>query len=520
MLRMTMAAALIVCLLAPPAWAGQRRYAVVIGTNQGDFDERRLQYAEADASRVADVLARLGGVAAEDIILLRDPDAEGMERMMGELARRIADGRERNPEAEPVLFLFYSGHASAQHLHLGGTKISLERLAALVRAAGAAVSVLVVDACKSGALTRIKGAKPSKAFQISVRDKLDTSGMAIIASSAAGEDAQESDRLKGGVFTHHFINGLLGAADTSEDRRVTLSEAYRYAHSQTIATTSRTDFTQHPTFSFRLSGQKELVLTELDSAAGLGRLELKGEGRYVLIQKDGEGVAAELEAADRTEVLVYPGDYVVRRRYGRLVFEQRLSVKEGETRRVDDMVAVPFGRSVRKGYTPNRSVWSLIAGAEVAGGVLAGASVGGYGVLGAQVDLSVIALNLRVRYGRSSLDATEISGTQDMLGADLGAFALFDLPRAPLSLGLGLRVGVDWFRQTFETSGVAPNRHQAVFRFAPIARLEWAMAPRWTLSLDGGAETYLLHTLDPSASDDDLAPRIVPFGGLTLGVYL
>jgi len=103
-----------------------------------------------------------------------------------------------------VLFVYFSGHADVSSLHLGDSRLSFQRLKELAAGVGADVNVLVVDACRSGGLTRVKGATPAEPFEIKAEDRLDSLGLAIITSSAAGEDAQESERLSGGIFTHHF----------------------------------------------------------------------------------------------------------------------------------------------------------------------------------------------------------------------------------------------------------------------------------------------------------------------------
>ncbi|MFT7581690.1 MAG: hypothetical protein ACI9MR_003368, partial [Myxococcota bacterium] len=268
------------------------RYALVIGANDGVLDDERLLYAERDATRVAEVLTRLGGVPAENLILLQGSTAAAVERAISVLKLRLSApvGAER-----PVLFVYYSGHADARALHLTGTQLSFTRFKQMVRDVEADVSVFMIDACRSGGLTRVKGAVPSAPFEFSVEDAMTSEGVAIITSSAEGEDAQESDRLRGGIFTHHLINGLWGAADSTQDGRVTLGEAYRYAYGQTLSATTRTRFVQHPTYAFEMKGKRELILTRLADAGLFGRVRLTDPGHYVLIERFGEGgVAAEL----------------------------------------------------------------------------------------------------------------------------------------------------------------------------------------------------------------------------------
>jgi hypothetical protein len=54
-----------------PAHAETERYAVVIGHNSGATDEQPLRFAESDAQRFADLLSEIGGVPAENQVVLR-----------------------------------------------------------------------------------------------------------------------------------------------------------------------------------------------------------------------------------------------------------------------------------------------------------------------------------------------------------------------------------------------------------------------------------------------------------------
>ena len=73
-------------------------------------------------------------------------------------------------------------------------------------------------------LTRVKGGHGAPLRDSDRRAPFEQ-GLALLTSSAANEDAQESDALKGSFFTHHFVSALLGAADADGDGKVTLEEA-------------------------------------------------------------------------------------------------------------------------------------------------------------------------------------------------------------------------------------------------------------------------------------------------------
>ncbi len=493
--------------------AGQRRFGVIVGANRGEPGEVGLLFAERDAARVADVLTRFAGVEAEDLVLLRGAGVEDVERVLTKLQGRVEQARAQGEES--LVFLYYSGHADAQAIHLAHERLDFKRAKELLDGTGAQLRVMVVDACRSGELTRTKGAVPAEPFEIDADDRLSSEGTAVITSSAAGEDAQESDRLRGGVFTHHFVTGLLGAADASSDQRVTLSEAYRYAYLETLRTTSRARFVQHPTYSFQIHGREDLVLTRLTATSGLGRLALDAPGTYLLLPTSaGGGSVAELTASGGVRVLLEPGDYLVRRRTETAVFEGNATVAGGEVSHIgaDDLRRIPYGVSVRKGYAPEDRAWGVTSSIGAGGAWQQGLSPRVQGAVGLRADVAAASFELRLRYDRTSGANDNVDLTQDGLGLDLGVLKLFDLPGLTSALGFGLRVGADAVFQSLQSDGEAPDRTALVGRASPFVRWEWALLPGASLALEAGADLAL------SPGEDEL--QATPGGALSLTVYL
>jgi len=497
---------------ASVAHAGSR-HAIVIGSNLGDAGEEQLQYAESDAVRFAEVMTKLGGVAHEDLILLTATDASSVQSAIASLRYRIAAA----PESDSVLFIYYSGHADSNALHLRGTRLPFTTLRELARTAGAEMTVFVVDACRSGGITRVKGGRPTVPFDLGGEDHLVAEGIAIMTSSAASEDAQESDRLRGGIFTHHLVNGLAGAADASRDDLVTLSEAYRYAYSQTLRATVDAPVLQHPTFELALRGRQELVLTRLDAASGYARVVFDVPGHYLVFGRFGSerGVAAELDAIAGTELLLAPGTYLVQRRTLDGVGERSLTLALGEEQRIGshDLSPLPFRETVRRGIALPEVVFSGGLGFELSGPVMANLGPSWLGYVSGQWDMRNLAVQLRFRAGGGTHDNAGLAITTVLVGIDLTALHAFDLTHG-LALGLGLRVGADWLHQTFTTTGDAPARDQLVARVAPLGRIEWALFENGSLGLDIGADIYALQ----SATHGGIAATVAPFVGLGFSV--
>jgi hypothetical protein len=296
---MTRAAVLLSVLLAASASATPRRLLLSIGNDVGAANDVRLHHAQTDAQRVRDLFLEVGDVAPQDAVLLLEPSSETVQAALASLAARAT--------RETTLLVYVSSHAQAGTLHLGASDLPLRTLREAVEAVPAAMRLLVVDACTSGAAARAKGgawAPPSKALQLQP-----SRGTVVITSSGPAEPSQEWDSLGGSLFTHHWLGALRGQADVDGDGRVTLLEAYAHAWRQTVA---RAD--QHPTYDFDLQGTSDVVLTEprkspsaLSFSAALG-------GRFVVVGEPDARLVLELEKVTGAtlRLAVPPGGYRVR----------------------------------------------------------------------------------------------------------------------------------------------------------------------------------------------------------------
>ena len=159
----------------------ERRYAVVVGNNRGrGGDERPLRYAERDAQTFASVLRRLGGVPAENTVLMLGETSSAIRRAILEVNARIR--AENELDLQSTLIVYYSGHADADGLHPGRDALSYDELRAMLRGSPARVRLLVLDGCRSGELTHVKGGAPADAFQVKIESNPSVEGMVMITS--------------------------------------------------------------------------------------------------------------------------------------------------------------------------------------------------------------------------------------------------------------------------------------------------------------------------------------------------
>lgn len=269
-----------------------RRYLVAAASNDGGPGKAPLRFADDDARGVVATMRSVGGVDEAATELLLEPDTGRFLSKLREVSDRMLRSRDSGYRVE--LMLYYSGHSDEEGLLLGASKLRYLDLRRALEKSPAEVRLAVLDACASGAALRTKGGVRRQAFHIEGADRL--RGQAFLTSSRAEEASQESDKLRGSVFTQSFLAGLRGAADVDSDGRVTLLEAYRYAYRETVERTSSTRVgPQHPEFDLDLSGSGDVVLADIAQAGAV--LDLSGDLRGRVRIADSSGaVAAELEA--------------------------------------------------------------------------------------------------------------------------------------------------------------------------------------------------------------------------------
>jgi hypothetical protein len=487
------------------------RYAVVIGANAGDPSEPILRYAESDARRIGDVLRDVGGFFPEDVAVLTGVRAEDVRRALIRLNVRLR----QHPEGA-LLFVFYSGHADAEAVHLAGTRLGMTELRDLTAGSPASARVLVVDACRSGALTRVKGGRAGPSFQISVDAPSAAQGLAILTSSAAGEDAQESDQLQASIFTHHLLSGLLGAADRDRDGRVSLDEAFGYASERTLASTAFTlPGPQHPTYRLELGGRVDLVLTQPGlKSPTRGTLIFAREGSY-LVQSgnpDGPIVAEIVSGQPGGQLAVEAGRYFVSERnhayLGQGAFEVSAGlptvVAPGGLRRVE------YARVVRKGAATITQSIGAFALAGVRGDFLDLGPAWGT-QLGGRIDLRPLSVELRLGLGRSATANSRLGIQTYEVDASLVGLHVFDLDR--VSLGLGIEIGAALIEQRF-SDGLVFERHSLSALLAPLLQLEVPVGRRSYARIEGAFVTYLLTTQRDAGTSTISSYRLGAGGGV------
>lgn len=324
------------------------RFVVAVSANKGGAGQPVLRYAESDAKSFTKVLKEMGGVLPENVIFVNEPSIKKLQNEFSNLDKKLAKAKENGRNE---VLVYYSGHADEKGLKLGNENYSWKELRNRIDAFSADVKIAVIDACGSGAITRVKGGQAIPAFMVDKSS--DMKGYAFITSSTQDESSQESDKIKGSFFTHSLVSGLRGAGDLSNDGCVTLSEAYQFAFNETLQKTESTiGGAQHPTRDMNLVGTGDVVMTDLRTTrAGLD-LEENIFGRLYIRDANGELLAELHKKRGQFISLGLPsGRYIISLQQDSVYKSASISLENGKRQKIlaENFKSAPSEKATLRG---------------------------------------------------------------------------------------------------------------------------------------------------------------------------
>jgi len=464
-----------------PAALLAARIAIVSSSNEAG-GQATLRYADRDGERMAAVLTELSSLAPADVWRLPNTTASALRQALDRAEARAA----REPGS--TIILYYSGHADAEGLLLGGDRFTYRELRERLAQSHAQVRVAVLDACNAGGATRPKGGHQSGGPVFTLIDPLRVGGAAILAATGVEELAQESSDVEGSYFTHHLISGLRGAGDRDDNGVVTLGEAYAYVYTRTVAATVPSLWgPQHPSYDYRLSGTGDLVLTTLERSRQGLTFPAAPEGSFTVVDARRE-VVAEVRADPRrsSRLALAPGRYRVTYRAAGRMSAAEVSLVTGSDAAIT--------RADLKEVTPE---YAFAKGGPVAvpNGLFLDYGLAGRGPSTAAINTEVgiafrhngarWSLASRVSYGETNLDDLAVAYRLRRFSA--AAYLLRPVRIGPIDLHLGGGVAVTRAIQSLasgrELRAVVPWAGGALALEIPI--VGW-LAVR--LAWDAGAE--------------------------------
>lgn len=427
------------------AAAGLDRFALIFSNNHGGENREILRYAGHDAQRMENVLTTMGGIRKENLLRLDEASESDLNAAFNQLATLLNKSHATRKE----VILYYSGHADREGVLLEGRRYEYRILRKKLAALPAKVKIAVLDACESGSFIRDKGGRITKPFLIDESSNME--GYAILTSSSRNEVSQESDKIGGSYFSNSLVTGLRGAADTDKNGRVTLNEAYRYASDETLKRTTRAQAgTQHPNYEMNLTGQGEVVMTDLAQVTSTLNIDANLEGRF-FIRDSQSHLIAELtkDKGHAIQIGVEPGKYTVEREFRELQVASVQVVPHQKTLLADDAFrSVNRFASVSRGNQDTTKRYHL----ESCSSIYIGNFITG------NDEQSVCGMLLIPGYGLSAdLVGLSIGGfaakSHRVRGLQLGGFASQAYSFEGLQVG-GLYTSIDQELQGLQVAGI------------------------------------------------------------------
>lgn len=286
-----------------------KRFALFIGANDGGQGRVELRYANNDASSIQEILTKMGGIDSKSSIQITNPSPQLVLQSLDKLSHKLKMANTSKNRTE--LIVYYSGHANEQGLLMGSQSLPYQVLRDKLKSIPADIRVTMLDACASGAITRLKGGKKRKAFLVD--ESSDMKGYAFLTSSSADEASQESDLLKASFFSHSLNSGLRGAADFNLDGKVTLSELYQFAYHETLSRTKNTSGgAQHASYEVQMTGKGDVVLTDIKEYSAGIQLSKSISGRVFIRDEKGQLIVELLkQAGQKMELGLSKGKYQI-----------------------------------------------------------------------------------------------------------------------------------------------------------------------------------------------------------------
>ena len=335
------------------------RHALLIGSNDGGTEVDPLHWAESDATKFSSLLNSIGGFDRMSVTTLLAPDSAAIGAALRAAQEKL---RESASPGNDLFLLYYSGHADGRDLLLKNGRFPLNSLQAALDSLPSGIKIGIFDACHSGVIAAYKGGARAEPFYLANPPKI--RGQVIIASTTPNQRAQESESLKGSIFSYYWMNGLRGSADISGDRRVTVDEAYRYAYRKTVeASLLSGGEAQQPMYRFNIQGQGDITLTDLNGRNGGIVFDRTCRGKFLILSDSYADIFADFFKTSPNEwfVALDTGVYrIINANNGEVGMCAMTLDRPGSTFRFKQSMLVPHDRFVTRAKGPETAVRASI----------------------------------------------------------------------------------------------------------------------------------------------------------------
>ncbi|MDZ8052325.1 MAG: caspase, EACC1-associated type [Aulosira sp. ZfuVER01] len=215
------------------------KVALLVGVSEYEPGLNPLPGAVRDVEAVCEVLMHpeMGGFAASDIILLKNPERQTVEMAI----ETLFSGRHK----DDLLLLYFSGHGIKDdrgRLYLATHNTSKTQQGELIRSTAVSANfihdrmsesrsrrqVVILDSCFSGAFAEGLSAKDDGT--IDIREQLGGEGRVVLTSSTSTQYSFEEQGQDLSIYTRFLIEGIKsGEADRDQDEFISIDELHEYA---------------------------------------------------------------------------------------------------------------------------------------------------------------------------------------------------------------------------------------------------------------------------------------------------
>jgi formylglycine-generating enzyme required for sulfatase activity len=270
-----------------PVWgqaASGKKYALLVGVNRYHHPKLKpLQYAENDATALADVLGKAG---YEVVVLTGAARPKGLRPTKANIEARLRQVLRKCRPGDTVVVAL-AGHG----LHFAGkddsyfcpsdarpfgdetdSLVSLKKVYAELEKSFAGVKLLLVDACRDDP----RAGRGSRGIDGDTAPR-PPSGVGALFSCRSGQRAFEDDELKHGVFFHYVLKGLRGAAKDSDNEVTFLSLASYVTRHVSRDVPKRMGARQEPSLNARELAGSAVLLALADAGSRPERADSRVE---------------------------------------------------------------------------------------------------------------------------------------------------------------------------------------------------------------------------------------------------
>ena len=133
-------------------------FALIVGSNAPGPGQQELRYAEQDAAAMTAVLRDVGGYPAANVVTALRPDRAVLLAAVAVAARAAAAAYRRGASRRSCSSTIRATRAPTRS-RSGREELPLGELRQQILGLPSTLTIVVIDACQSGAFSRIKGAE-------------------------------------------------------------------------------------------------------------------------------------------------------------------------------------------------------------------------------------------------------------------------------------------------------------------------------------------------------------------------